>query len=145
MGHKVHTNVSGFLKLVSLINKLNKPTASSVLDKLSYLGVLPVVEFESPILNKNPNLDPYWIAGFITAEGSFTYFTRTRTNSKGNSVKDYTLAMEVSQNSKDWFILNSIKDSFKVGKVYTETRGMTKFRLVQKGEIINNLVPYFDN
>ena len=137
MGSKLHTNVSGFLKLVSLINKLNRPLSSSTLDKLSYLGVLPNVEFEAPVLNVNVSLDPQWIAGFITGEGSFTYFTRTRQDSKGNTIKDYTLAFEVSQDSKDWFLLNLIKDYFNTGKVYTETRGITKYRLTQRKEIIN--------
>jgi hypothetical protein len=56
MGIKEHTNVKGFMRLVSLINKLNKPLSSSTLDKLSSLGALPNVEFEVPILNKNVNL-----------------------------------------------------------------------------------------
>lgn len=145
MGSKLHTNVSGFLKLVSLINKLNRPLSSSSLDKLSYLGVLPNVEFEAPVLNVNVSLDPQWIAGFITGEGSFTYFTRTRQDSKGNTIKDYTLAFEVSQDSKDWFLLNLIKDYFNSGKVYTETRGITKYRLTQRKEIISLLTPYFKN
>jgi len=142
---KVHTNINGFLKLVSLINKLNKPISSSILNNLSILGILPNVEFESPILNKNPNLNPFWISGFITGEGSFTYFTRSRKNSKGKIIKDYTLVMEVSQNSKDWFILTSIQNYFQVGKIYNETRGITKFRIVVKDEIINKLIPHFIN
>jgi len=44
--------------------------------------------------------------------------------------------MEVSQDSKDWYILNAIKDYFKSGKVYTETRGITKFRLTQKMRLL---------
>jgi hypothetical protein len=56
---KVHININGFLKLLSLINKLNKPISSSVLSNLSKLGILPNVEFESPILNLNPNLNPF--------------------------------------------------------------------------------------
>jgi hypothetical protein len=98
---KTHLTVDGFLKLVSLTNKLNKPLTKTTLDKLSYLGVLPNVEFEAPVLDKNIELDSNWISGFITGEGSFTYFTRTRKSSAGNTVKDYTLAMEVSQDSKD--------------------------------------------
>jgi len=145
MGSKIHTKVNGFLKLISLINKLNKPIKNSVLDKLAYLGVLPVVQIELPILNKNPILNPNWISGFIVGEGCFTYFTRSRVNSKGNRVKDYTIVMEVSQDNKDLFILNSIKDYFKVGKVYTDTRGVSRFRLTSKDEIINTIVPYFEN
>lgn len=47
IGYKTHTNVKGFLLLLSLINKLNKPLSSTSLDKLSYLGVLPYVGFET--------------------------------------------------------------------------------------------------
>lgn len=145
MGSKVHTNVKGFLELVSLINKLNTPLSSNVLEKLSYLGVIPNLVVKIPVINTQPNLNPYWIAGFITGEGSFTYFTRTRKNSIGNMVKDYVLVIEVSQNSKDLFILNSIKSFFKVGSVYSESRGISKFRLAKKNVILNKLVSYFVN
>lgn len=72
---------AGFLHLASLINKLNKPLSLSLLDQLSKIGVIPNVELESPIIDHNPKLDPFWISGFICGEGSFTYFTRTRLNS----------------------------------------------------------------
>lgn len=130
--------MDGFLKLVSLTNKLNKPLTKTTLDKLSYLGVLPNVEFEAPVLDKNIELDSNWISGFITGVGGgvlshiLQELLRWK-NSAGNTVKDYTLVIEVSQNSKDWFILNSIqKIFFSTGNVYTEIRGITKFRLTDK-------------
>lgn len=143
IGQKLHTNVNGFLQLASLINRLNKSLSASLMENLSKLGVLPNVELESPVINRNPDLNLFWISGFITGEGSFTYFTRTRKNSKNETVKDYTLVIEVSQDSKDGYILTSIQNRFKVGKVYHETRGITKYRLVIKEEIIDKLVPYF--
>lgn len=42
----------------------------------------------------------------------FIYIFYTRKDSKGNTVKDYTLALEISKDSKDKFLLNSIKDVF---------------------------------
>lgn len=90
---KVHTNVNGFLQLTSLVNKLNKPLSISVLNNLSNLGILPNVQLELPIINNKPDLNPFWISGFITGEGSFTYFTRTRKNSKDEVIKDFTFAM----------------------------------------------------
>jgi hypothetical protein len=59
MGSKVHTNVKGFLELVSLINKLNTPLSSNVLEKLSYLGVIPNLVVKIPVINTQPNLNPY--------------------------------------------------------------------------------------
>ena len=42
------------------------------MEKLSLLGILPDVELDLSEINKNPDLNPFWISGFITGEGSFT-------------------------------------------------------------------------
>lgn len=65
IGQKLHTNVEGFLELASLVNKLNKPLSTSLMEKLSSLGILPNVELDLPEINKNPDLNPFWISGFI--------------------------------------------------------------------------------
>lgn len=142
---KVHTNIPGFLKLVSLINKLNKPISESLLTKLLHLGTIPDTEFEI-IPNKTKlvqSLNPFWISGFITGEGSFTYFTKTRINSKGKIVKDYSLVFEISQKTSDLHILNLINIYFKMGKVYTDTKGISRYRLRTIDQIINILIPHF--
>ena len=72
IGKNHHTNVEGFLRLASFINKLNKPLSTSLMEKLSLLGILPDVELDLSEINKNPDLNPFWISGFITGEGSFT-------------------------------------------------------------------------
>ncbi len=51
----------------------------------------------------------------------------------------------LKKKNQDWFILNSIKDYFNTGKLYNETRGISKFRLIEKKKIISILVPYFNN
>lgn len=104
-GQKLHTNVKGFLLLASFVNKLNKPLSASLSKRLSALGVLPAVELEFPVINRNPSLNSFWVSGFVTGEGSFTNFTRTRKNTQNETVKDLTLVMEVSQDSKDGYIL----------------------------------------
>lgn len=146
INEKLHTNIPGFLKLVSLINKLNKPLSESLLSKISQLGVIPNIEFKvSSIINKVENLNPFWISGFVTGEGSFTYFTKTRINSKGKTVKDYSLVFEVSQKVIDLHILNLINTYFKTGNVYTDTKGMSRYRLRMQSKNINTLVSHFNN
>lgn len=149
INNKVHTNVPGFLKLASLINRLNKPLSESLLTKLVELGPLPKIEFETSsslnISNKVQILNPWWISGFATGEGSFTYFTRTRVNSEGKTVKDYSLVFEISQRTQDLHILNLIVSYFNVGNVYTETSGISRYRLGTKDKIINKLIPHFNN
>ena len=67
-----------------------------------------------------------------------------RVNAAGNTVKDYTLAFEIGQRSDSLYVLNLIVNTLGWGKVYTETRGISKFRLVPRDLIINDLVPFFD-
>lgn len=104
---------------------MNKPLSQSLLYKLGQLGPLPNVEFETSlnlsVSNMVQLLNPFWISGFATGEGSFTYFTKTRVNSAGKTVKDYSLVFEISQRTQDLHILNLIASYFKVGKVYTDT------------------------
>ena len=147
INNKVHTNVPGFLKLASLINKLNKPLSESLLSKLVELGPLPKVEKERSFnfVAKIQNLNSWWLTGFITGEGSFTYFTRTRINSVGETIKDYTLVFEISQGTQDLHILNLIVSYFKAGNVYSETRGMSRYRLAVINKIISQLIPHFNN
>jgi hypothetical protein len=90
-------------------------------------------------------LNPWWISGFATGEGSFTYFTRTRVNSEGKTVKDYSLVFEISQRTQDLHILNLIVSYFNVGNVYTETSGISRYRLGTKNKIIKKLIPHFNN
>lgn len=147
MNNKLHTNVEGFLKLLSLINKLNNPLSESLLEKVAPLGEIPNVDLEIysvESLNLKDKLNPWWISGFATGEGSFTFFTRKRVNAAGNTVKDYTLAFEIGQKSDSLYVLNLIVNTFGWGKVYTETRGISKFRLVLRDLILNDLVPFFE-
>ena len=111
------------------------------------LGPLPQVEFETSYnyssANQVQTLNPFWISGFAAGEGSFTYFTKTRVNSAGNPVKDYSLVFEISQRTQDLHILNLIASYFKTGKVYTGTNGVSRFRFSSKDLVISTLVPHF--
>lgn len=147
MNNKLHTKVEGFLKLLSLINKLNNPLSESLLEKLASLGQIPDMDLELysvESLNLNNKLNPWWISGFATGEGCFSYFTRKRENAAGNRVKDYTLAFEIGQKNDNLYVLSLIVNTLGMGKVYTETRGISKFRLVPRDQILNVLVPFFD-
>jgi len=147
MEKKFHSNLEGFLELLSLINKLNNPLSDILLEKLAPLGKIPNVDlelFSAESLNLKNKLDPWWISGFVTGEGSFTFFTKKRENAEGSIVKDYTLAFEASQKNDSLYLLNLIINTFGFGKVYTETRGISKFRLVPRDQILNDLVPFFE-
>lgn len=74
----------------------------------------------------------------------FYIFHKNTKNSLGKIVKDYSLVFEVSQRTQDILILNLIKAYFNVGNVYTDTKGISRYRLRVKNEINNNLIPHFN-
>lgn len=146
INQKVHTSVSGLLKLASMVNKLNNPLSENLLTKLTMLGPLPNAEFEIPSnsLQKVESLNPYWISGFATGEGSFTYFARKRVNASGITVKDYSLVFEVSQRTQDLQILNLIASYLNAGSVYTDTKGISRYRLRMNKDNMALLFSFFD-
>jgi len=74
--------------------------SNKLLMDLSILGNLPDEKLELPVLDNNPELEPFLVSGFISGEGSFSYFARTRTNKSGVTLKDYTLT-QLWNNIKD--------------------------------------------
>ncbi len=91
------------------------------------------------------SLNPFWISDFVTEEGSFTYFKKTRVNSKGKITKDYSFIFEVSQRKLDLQTLNLINSYFKEGNVYTDTKGISRYRLRVNDQNINILTTHFKN
>lgn len=149
---QMYTTTAGgkkyFLYVLSLINKLNRPISPSTLNKLKVLlkdKNLPESEnIDSSTLNKEPILNPFWISGFATGEGSFTYYTRTRLTKKSGLVKDVFPAMEISQHTKDKYILTAINNHFAKGFVHADnTRSISKFKMTRVADILNVLFPFF--
>jgi hypothetical protein len=163
---KEHLELTGFLKTVAFINHLNKPINPFTLKTITELGPLPNILLPSKFLyddkkksslavvSDNPQdahgfkkftPNPFWIAGFVTGEGSFTYFTRTRATVDGNTKLDYTLVFEVSQLTQDRYLLQGISDYLNCGSIYSETRGISRIRIATIPLISCNVLPFFFN
>lgn len=145
LNQKMHTNISGFLKLASMINKLNNPLSDSLITKLLELGPLPTVEFDTSLsLNKIENINPNWLSGFAAGEGSFTYFAKSRTTASNEKIKDYSLIFEISQRTQDLHVLNLINYFFKVGNVYTDIKRISRYRFRVNDDNFYLLVDFFN-
>lgn len=95
-------------------------------------------------VNKLEELNPFLLSGFITGEGSFTYFARSRVNSAGITVKDFTIIFEVSQRTIDVHTLKLISSFFNEGNVYTNTKNnISRYRLTINTNNISLLYSHF--
>nr|YP_010555501.1 GIY-YIG endonuclease [Ramaria rubella]UYR22249.1 GIY-YIG endonuclease [Ramaria rubella] len=109
--NEAHFTQKGFFHCLAIINNINKPIDSNKLlyfinfyGKLPDLIFPPVRQFNSSLLISNP----WWIVGFICAEGSFSYYTKKYKGKALTAKLHHTLVLEIYQDSKDIYILKAI-------------------------------------
>lgn len=85
--------------------------------------------------------DPYWLAGFASGEACFfVHIAKSQTTKLGESVQ---LKFNITQHSRDEFLIKSFADFFNCGKVYSYP-DKTSFNITSLLELNNNLIPFFN-
>lgn len=99
---KEHLTESGMEKLIAIKASINKGLS----DKLKEaFNVIPVIR---PLIMNKLIKDPFWLAGFTSAEGCFLInIKNSKTNKIGSSV---WLRFTISQHSRDEILLKSFID-----------------------------------
>lgn len=164
----VYYNVDSIKDLIIIINhfeeyplltikKTNYLQFVKVLNMIKEKKHLQIDKFEDvrkalELLNKNSNinefsenicLNPWWLSGFFTGEGSFSFLTRRRKTKDGSIKIDYSLIVEISQSTLDINLLNSICNFWKVGKVYTSNT-ISRIRVNKLGDLNLLILEYFN-
>lgn len=62
------------------------------------------------------NINPYWLSGFIDAEGCFT--VSKKTSSKNKLIHSYPPIFELTQDGRDKLLLKHICQFFNSGNIY---------------------------
>lgn len=142
---KEHLTVSGFLKSISIINNLNNPTNSDLIDEITLKwGMLPPLLLPPVTILKNINFlyRPWWIIGFICGEASFTYGASSYTTKKSGIKIKYQLFFELAQKTKDIYILEAVLNYLGSGTIYSENRGISKLKIGNIQSIQHVLIPF---
>lgn len=144
---KEHLTHKGIMLSLTYINALNSNINQTVLNEIATqnnLGSLPLLILPPvPIISKWIIPNPWWITGFVLGEGSFTFFKRKRITSSGILKLDYTLVFEVSQKTEDIYLLEAMKVYFSSGGIFTEKRGMSRFRITNIKALQHIVLPFF--
>ena len=143
---KQHLNPKVFILVLSYINILNKPIKREILSEItSKFGPLPDL-ITCPVVNFSPKINllnkPWWIAGFVCGEGSFTYYKAKKISALGLIKTNIQMGFECSQQTTDYYLLKKIWDYFGVGQIYTDKK-VSRIRITQLVQLQHVIIPFF--
>ena len=125
-----HKSLHGLLKIFSLRAILNKGLPSCV--KAEYSNITPAVV---PDFKLSHYLNPHWLSGFITAEGSF--FISIYSYEKRKAGYAVSLVFSISQDLRDLELLNRLVSYLGCGIVREHPNRNTAELIITKSEDIN--------
>lgn len=136
MHNKQHLDSKGLDKIISLKSSLNK--GLTPLLKTHFPNVCPV---ERPVRNNFfKNVNPYWVTGFVEAEGCF-FINVIKSNAykTGYQVK---LDFSIVQHSRDIILMGGFVNYFNSGAVYKNTDHVT-YLASKFSDIQEKFMPFF--
>ena len=131
-----HNSLPGLLKIFSLRAILNKGLPDII--KTEYPDIIPA---NVPEVKISPNLNPHWLSGFITAEGSF--FISIYPNKDRKAGYAISLVFSLSQHIKDIGLLERFVEYTSCGVVRKSNTRETAEWIITKSEDLNKkLIPF---
>ena len=135
MLNKEHLTKDGLIKIVTIKASMNRGLSDRL--KLAFPDSVPVME--RPLVELPQTIDPEWLAGFTSAEGTFLIKIQKSKNRVGYTV---LLVIVIVQHQRDQKLLISIKENLGCGKVY-KSKEVLEFRVCRFSDIYNKIIPFF--
>jgi len=136
MGRKEHLSLEGLQKIVALKSTLSTGFLSEEL-KVAFPNLNIV---ERPHVVEAKVIDPSWLAGFTSGEGSFMVRTL---NSPGRVMNTRVqLEYNLTQHSRDEQLMRKIAEFFGCGSVYLN-RNTYVYRVLGFTDIVEKILPLF--
>ena len=138
VNNKAHLTLEGLEKIVNIKASMDLGLSDMLISE--FPGYVPV---ERPVINNdNINLNPYWISGFVSAEGNFDVRIPSTNSKLGYRVQ---LRFRISQHSRDLILMQKIFQYLGSGKIYKYAgKSAISLTIVDFKDITNILVPFFN-
>uniref|UniRef100_A0A896Z6I4 LAGLIDADG endonuclease n=1 Tax=Coniophora puteana TaxID=80637 RepID=A0A896Z6I4_9AGAM len=144
---KEHLKLEGLIRIFMLRKHLNlglSAEAQKFLD--SYLLENPNLASEfvvtRPVIKPTTQLEPHWVSGFVSGDGSF--FASIRKTNKTKIGFRVTLSLSVELHIRELDVLESLKSYFKCGNVNPGTkRNLAKYSSQHFINICDMVIPQF--
>ena len=122
-------------KIVAIKASLNFGLSDSL--RLAFPSVVSNLR---PSSNNEKILEPWWLAGFASAEGCFILSVNDASDRKvGAQVK---LAFDITQHQKDEQLIRSLVEFFGCGGVY-KNRGAFRYVVNKFSDLNEKIIPFF--
>lgn len=137
--NKEHLNIDGLKKIAMLRASMNWGLSNAL------KTVFPMILKASiPEILETKTINPNWIAGFVSGEGSF--FVKIVKSSSHRLKVRVQLRFVITQHSRDITLLKILVDFFGCGKYYTRS-GQDAGDFIEENFtcIVEKIIPFFDN
>ena len=132
-----HLTVSGLEAIVNIRATLNKGLTSSLIE--AFPKTVAVARPRVDIKDVK-SIDPQWVAGFTSGDGSFIVSIRNSKSSKTDG--RVSLTFSLVQHSRDELFMKSLVDYFGFGKAYTY-KSYTEFKSRSLSDNLEKIIPFF--
>lgn len=140
INQKEHLTLEGIQKIVCLKASMNKGLTDPL--KKAFPDITPIPR---PEIDRSTCLiNPWWLAGFIDGEGSFTVNVRKSTShSNGYQV---SLIFQISQHLDDAELMENLLNYFQVGKLtFRKEHPLVVYRVIKFSDIEEKLYLFLIN
>ena len=129
-----HLTIEGLHKIVAIKASMNLGLSDKL--KVAFPDVVPV---ERPLVELPQKIDPHWLAGFTSGEGSIYINIKKSKTKLGEAVQ---LVFEIAQHQRDHILLVSFISFFNAGSVMKYKNALF-YRVTKFDDIVNKIIPFF--
>lgn len=134
--NKEHLNIEGFNKIISLRASMNLGLPNVLKEAFPDISKREIISKDIP-----SELNPYWVAGFVDAEGCF--WIKIIKNLAKDKMRP-VLGFQVTQHNRDLLLMEKLIEFFNCGRL--EKTDSASSLVVTKLSLINEIiVPFFNN
>lgn len=143
--NKSHLTKEGLLELVAIkavINNGLNNDLSIAFESLRDIGINTVLRPDTPLPQI---LNPFWLSGFVDAEGCFSVVVfKSKTSKLGEAVKlSFILTQSNWRSARDEYLIKSLIEYLGCGNTSLDPRGTIDFKVTNFSSIKDIIVPFF--
>ena len=136
--NKEHLTGDGFTEILSVRATMNLGLPEEL--KIAFPNIIPALR---PVVIAKNIKDPNWVAGFVSADGTFIISIYNRDIKTRSAVR---LMFKITQHSRDEALLKSLVNSLGCGRYYAASSSYNQgeFVVSNLSDVTGKIIPFFD-